>query len=83
MVARSPDLGVKTEKVPHQWLKLFGAEWMLQGIIEAKTELEARAILKNWITKGWAEEVVDEMIEGLKKATRVNALWQMEELRQP
>ncbi len=69
MVARSPDPGAKAEKVPHKWLQPFRAEWTLQGIKEAKTESEVRAILKNWIAKGRAEEVVDEMIEGLKWAT--------------
>ncbi len=33
------------------WLKPFGAEWTLRGIIQAKTESEAKAILKNWIHK--------------------------------
>ncbi len=30
-----------------------------------------------------AEEVVDEMIEGMWKVTRINALWWLEELQQP
>ncbi len=55
----------KAEKVPHEWLKPFGAEWTLHGIIQAKTESEAKAILKNWIHKAHMEEVVDEMIEGM------------------
>ncbi len=83
MVAESPDRGVKTEKVPHKWLKPFEAEWMLHEIKEARTESEARAVLKNWIHKMQVEEVVDEMLEGLRKATHINALEQMEELRQP
>ncbi len=33
------------------WLKPFGAEWTLRGIVQAKTESEAKAILKNWIHK--------------------------------
>ncbi len=45
--------------------------------------MEARAILKNWIHKTWVEEVVDEMLEGLRKAMRTQALEQMDELRQP
>ncbi len=45
-VAEPLDSGAKTEKVPHEWLKLFRAEWTLRGIKEAKTESEARAILK-------------------------------------
>ncbi len=49
----------------HEWLKPFGAEWTLHGIVQAKTESEAKAILKNWIHKARAEEVVDDMIEGM------------------
>ncbi len=64
-VAKSLDSGAKTEKVPHEWLKPFEAEWMLRAIKEARTESEARAILKNWIHKTRVEEVVDEMLEGL------------------
>ncbi len=64
----------------HEWLKPFGAEWTLRGIVQAKTESEAKAILKNWIHKARAEEVVDDMIEGMRKAMRVNALWWLEEL---
>ncbi len=74
---------MKTEKVPHEWLAPFGAKWTLRGIKGARTESEAKAILKNWIHKARVEEVVDEMIEGLWKATRINALAWMEELRQP
>ncbi len=66
-----------------EWLKPFGAEWTLCGIVQAKTESEAKAILKNWIHKARAEEVVDNMIEGMRKAMRVDALWWLEELRQP
>ncbi len=66
-----------------EWLKPFGAEWTLCGIVQAKTESEAKAILKNWIHKARAEEVVDDMIEGMRKAMRVDALWWLEELRQP
>ncbi len=65
MVAKLLASGTKTEKVPHQWLKLFEAEWMLCGIKEARTEAEAQAVLKNWIHKTRVEEVVDEMLEGL------------------
>ncbi len=67
----------------HEWLKPFGAEWTLRSIVQAKTESEAKAILKNWIHKARAEEVVDSMIEGMRKALRVDALWWLEELRQP
>ncbi len=58
----------KAEKVPHEWLKPFGAEWTLRGIREVKTESEAKTILKNWIHKARVEEVVDEMLEGMQKA---------------
>ncbi len=34
-----------------EWLKPFGVEWTLHGIVQAKTESEAKAILKNWIHK--------------------------------
>ncbi len=80
MVAESPDSGTKTEKVPHEWLKPFGAEWTLRGIIEVRMESEVKAILKNWIYKMCMEEVVDEMIEGMQMATRINALWWLKEL---
>ncbi len=83
MVAKPLDSSAKTEKVPHEWLKPFEAEWTLHGIKEARTESEARAILKNWIHKTRVKEVVDEMIEGLRKTTCINALEWMEELRQP
>ncbi len=66
-----------------EWLKPFGAEWTLRGIVQAKTESEAKAILKNWIHKARAEEVVDDMIEGMQKAMRVDALWWLKELQQP
>ncbi len=48
-----------------EWLKPFGAEWTLRSIVQAKTESEAKAILKNWIHKARAEEVMDDMIEGM------------------
>ncbi len=73
----------KAEKVPHEWLKPFGAEWTLRSIVQAKMESEAKVILKNWIHKAWVEEVVDKMIEGMRKAEWINALWWLEELQQP
>ncbi len=48
-----------------------------------KRESEAKAILKNWIHKTRVEEVVDDLLEGLRKAMRTNALEQMDELRKP
>ncbi len=73
----------KAEKVPHEWLKPFGVEWTLRSIVQAKTESEVKVILKNWIHKARAEEVVDEMIEGMWKVTQINALKWLEELLQP
>ncbi len=65
MVVEPPQVDTKAEKVLHEWLKPFRAEWTLRGIVQAKTESEAKAILKNWIHKAQAEEVVDNMIEGM------------------
>ncbi len=70
-------------KTYSEWLKPFGPEWTLRGIVQAKTESEAKAILKNWIHKVQAEEVMDHMIKGMQKAMRVDALWWLEELWQP
>ncbi len=39
---------VKAKEAPHEWLKPFGAKWTLRGIVQDKTESEAKAILKNW-----------------------------------
>ncbi len=55
----------------------------LHGIVQAKMESEAKAILKNWIHKAHAEEVVDEMIEGMHKVAQINVLEWLEELQQP
>ncbi len=76
-------VNVKAEKVPHEWLKPFEAEWTLCSIVQAKTESEVKTILKNWTHKACAEEVVDEMIEGMRKAAGINALEWLEELQQP
>ncbi len=80
MVVKPPQIDVKAEKVLHEWLKPFGAEWTLHGIVDAKTESEAKVILKNWIHKALVEKVVDKMIEGKRKAMQVDALWWLEEL---
>ncbi len=82
-VVEPSQVDAKAEKVPHEWLKPFRAEWTLRGIVQAKTESEAKAILKNWIHKAQAEEVVDSMIEAMRKAMRVDMLWWLKELRQP
>ncbi len=83
MVVKSLDSGMKTGKVPHEWLKPFSAEWTLHGIVEARMESEAKVILKNWIHKMHVEEVVDEMIEGMQKAMQINTLWWLKELDNP
>ncbi len=83
MVVEPSQVKTKAEKVLHEWLKPFGAEWTLRRIVQAKTESEAKAILKNWIHKACAEEVVDEIIEGIWRAERTNVLEWLEELRQP
>ncbi len=80
-VVEPSQVDAKAEKVPHKWLEPFRAEWTLHGIIQAKTESEAKAILKNWIYKARVEEVVDKMIEGMWKADRINALWWLKELQ--
>ncbi len=83
MVVKPLWVNTKAEKVPHEWLKPFGAEWSLHRIVKARMESEAKAILKNWIHKTWAEEVVNQMIKGMQKAMRVNALGWLKELQQP
>ncbi len=70
-------------KTYSEWLKPFGVEWTLHSIVQAKTESEAKAILKNWIHKARVEEVMDDMIKGMRKAMCVDALWWLEELWQP
>ncbi len=83
MVVEPSWVDTKVKEALHQWFKPFRAEWTLQGIIEAKMESEAKVILKNWIHKTCTEEVVDEMIEGMRKAECINALWWLKELWQP
>ena len=65
MVVEPLQVDAKAKEALHEWLKPFGAEWTLRGIVEAKMEAEAKAILKNWIHKTCTEEVIDEMIEGM------------------
>ncbi len=83
MVVEPSWVDAKAEKVPHEWLKPFGAEWTLRGIVQAKTESEVKAILKNWIHKARTEEVVNEMIEGMRRVERVNVLEWLEQLQRP
>ncbi len=83
MVVEPSWVDAKAEKVPHEWLKPFGAEWTLRSIVQAKMESEAKAILENWIHMARVEEVVDNMIKGMRKASRTNALEWLKELQQP
>ncbi len=83
MVVEPSWVDAKAEKDLHEWLKPFGAKWTLCGIVQAKTESEAKAILKNWIHKARVEEVVDNMIKGMHRASKTNALEWLEELQQP
>ncbi len=82
-VVEPSQVDAKAEKVLHEWLKPFGAEWTWHGIKDAKSESKVKAILKNWIHKTHVEEVVDEVLKGMRKAMRIDALWWLEELRQP
>ncbi len=80
MVVEPSQVNAKAKEVLHEWLKPFGAEWTLRGVVEARMEAEAKAILKNWIHKTQAEEVINEMIEGMQRAEHTNALWWLKEL---
>ncbi|PBK81681.1 hypothetical protein ARMGADRAFT_1091085 [Armillaria gallica] len=80
MVVKPSWVNMKAKEALHEWLKPFRAEWTLRRVVEAKTESEAKAILKNWIHKAHMEEVVNKIIEGMRKAERGNALWWLKEL---
>ncbi|SJL16754.1 uncharacterized protein ARMOST_20283 [Armillaria ostoyae] len=66
-----------------EWLKPFETEWTWRAIKDAKDESSARAILLNWIHKTRAEEVVDNLLEGLRSSERFRALEWLDELRKP
>ncbi|SJL08033.1 uncharacterized protein ARMOST_11392 [Armillaria ostoyae] len=68
---------------PQEWLKPFETEWTWRAIKDAKDESSARAILLNWIHKTRAEEVVDNLLEGLHSSERFRALEWLDELRKP
>ncbi|SJL01489.1 uncharacterized protein ARMOST_04811 [Armillaria ostoyae] len=68
---------------PHEWLKPFETEWTWRAIKDAKDESSARAILLNWIHKTRAEEVVDNLLEGLRSSERFRALEWLDELHKP
>ncbi|SJL15094.1 uncharacterized protein ARMOST_18576 [Armillaria ostoyae] len=68
---------------PQEWLKPFETEWTWRAIKDAKDESSARAILLNWIHKTRAEEVVDNLLEGLRSSERFRALEWLDELRKP
>ncbi|SJK97340.1 uncharacterized protein ARMOST_00592 [Armillaria ostoyae] len=67
----------------HEWLKPFETEWTWRAIKDAKDESATRAILLNWIHKTRAEEVVDNLLEGLCSLERFHALDWLDELRKP
>ncbi|SJL17403.1 uncharacterized protein ARMOST_20953 [Armillaria ostoyae] len=68
---------------PQEWLKPFETEWTWRAIKDAKDESSARAILLNWIHKTRAEEVVDNLLEGLRSSERFRALEWLDELHKP
>ncbi|SJL18801.1 uncharacterized protein ARMOST_22402 [Armillaria ostoyae] len=68
---------------PQEWLKPFETEWTWRAIKDAKDESSARAILLNWIHKTRAEEVVDNLLEGLHSSERFRTLEWLDELRKP
>ncbi|SJL08820.1 uncharacterized protein ARMOST_12191 [Armillaria ostoyae] len=68
---------------PQEWLKPFETEWTWRAIKDAKDESSARAILLNWIHKTRVEEVVDNLLEGLRSSEHFRALEWLDELRKP
>ncbi|SJL18990.1 uncharacterized protein ARMOST_22595 [Armillaria ostoyae] len=65
---------------PHEWLKPFETEWTWRAIKDAKSETAGRAVLLNWIHKTRAEEVVDNLLEGLCSIEQVCTLDWLDEL---
>ncbi len=45
-VVEPSQVNAKAEKVPHKWLKPFGTEWTLRGIVQAKTELDSQGMCR-------------------------------------
>ncbi|SJL04219.1 uncharacterized protein ARMOST_07580 [Armillaria ostoyae] len=68
---------------PQEWLKPFETEWTWRAIKDAKDESSARAILLNWIHKTRVEEVVDNLLEGLRSSERFRTLEWLDELHKP
>ncbi|PBK58682.1 hypothetical protein ARMSODRAFT_900217 [Armillaria solidipes] len=68
---------------PQEWLKPFETEWTWRAIKNAKDESTARAVLLNWIHKTRAEEVIDNLLEGLRSSERFRPLDWLDELRKP
>ncbi|SJL06751.1 uncharacterized protein ARMOST_10093 [Armillaria ostoyae] len=66
--------------VPQGWLKPFKTEWTWRVIEDTKDESAARAILLNWIHKTQAEEVIDNLLKGLRSAEHFCALDWLDEL---
>ncbi|SJL12748.1 uncharacterized protein ARMOST_16179 [Armillaria ostoyae] len=68
---------------PQEWLKPFETEWTWRAIKDAKNESAARAILLNWIHKTRAEEVIDNLLKGLRSSEHFHALDWLDELHKP
>ncbi|PBK62708.1 hypothetical protein ARMSODRAFT_895345 [Armillaria solidipes] len=68
---------------PQEWLKPFETKWTWRTIKDAKDESTTRAVLLNWIHKTRAEEVVDNLLEGLHSSERFRTLDWLDELRKP
>ncbi|SJL13670.1 uncharacterized protein ARMOST_17118 [Armillaria ostoyae] len=68
---------------PKEWLKPFETEWTWRAIKDAKNESSTRTILLNWIHKTRVEEVVDNLLEGLRSSERFCALEWLDELHKP
>ncbi|SJL14246.1 uncharacterized protein ARMOST_17702 [Armillaria ostoyae] len=77
-VKNTPPMGA-----PQEWLKPFETEWTWRAIKDAKSESAARTILLNWIHKTRVEEVVDNLLEGLRSSERFRTLDWLDELRKP
>ena len=81
--ANTPKLLTPSKETRFKWLKLFETEWTWRAIRDTKDESAARSVLLNWIHKTRAEEVVDNLLDGLRRAERTNALEWLDELHKP
>ena len=64
--AKGPKAPTPPKPCGPEWLKLFETEWTWRAIRDAKDESAARSVLLNWIHKTRAEEVVDNLLDGLR-----------------